>query len=85
MSVFLMNFTYRFIYRRFTFIYRLFNEKKWRPTRLFPNQPRMANYARSMKKGGGGMGVDGGKGGSCPDHISKQQPTIMFNLVYCPG
>ena len=38
----------------------------WRPTRLFPNQPRMANYARSMKEGGGGMGVDGGKGGSCP-------------------
>ena len=26
----------------------------------------MANYARSMKEGGGGMGVDGGKGGSCP-------------------
>ena len=48
-------------------ISRRFNvlNKKRRSTRLFPNQPRMANYARSRKEGGGGMGVDGVKGGSC--------------------
>ena len=37
--------------------------------RLFPNQQRMANYAHSTgsrKEEGGGMGVDGVKGGSCP-------------------
>ena len=45
-------------WRRFPNIYRRFNvhKKKCRPTRLFPNQPRMANCARSMKEGGGGDG-----------------------------
>ena len=34
-------------------IYRLFNvnKKKWRPMGHFPNQPKMANYARSITRG----------------------------------
>ena len=34
-------------------IYRLFNvnKKKWRPKGHFPNQPKMANYARSITRG----------------------------------
>ena len=32
------------------------------------NHPRMANYARSRKEGGGGMGADGGKGRGAAVH-----------------
>ena len=48
-------------------IYILFNvnKKKWGPKGRFPNQPKMANYARSIARGEG-MGVDGVKGCSCP-------------------
>ena len=46
-----------------SYIYRLFNvnKKKWRPKGHFPNQPKMANYARSITRGEPErMGVDGG-------------------------
>ena len=48
-------------------IYRLFNvnKTKWRPKGRFPNQPKMANYARSIARGER-MGVDGVKGCSSP-------------------
>ena len=61
----------------YIYIYICFNvhKKKRRPTRLFPNQPRVANYARSRKEGGEEMGVDGVKGGSCPLEVpAKLKP-----------
>ena len=45
---------------RYIYIYRLFNvnKKKWRPKGRFPNQLKMANYARSIARAER-MGVDG--------------------------